>query len=82
MIKPVNNRVLAKKIKDDKEGDGIVSPGTNAQLDKFMFAEVVASSTDVCKKGDIVVVPSYVDIIKDGKKEYYIFHESDIVAVK
>lgn len=82
MIKPVNNRVLAKKIKDDKDGEGIVSVGTNAQLDKFMFAEVVSSSIELCKKGDIVIVPSYVDIIKDGKKEYYIFHESDIVAIK
>lgn len=82
MIKPVNSRVLATKLKVDKEGEGVVVPGTNAQLDKFMFAEVVSSSIELCKKGDVVVVPSYVDVIKDGKKEYFIFHESDIVAVK
>jgi len=80
MIKPLNNRILATEFEVEKGELGEI-PGTNAQLDKFMKVKVVKSSVADYKKANILVVPSYVDRVKDGKKEYFIFHESDVVAI-
>lgn len=82
MITPVNNRILAKSVEEkNKDPNAVTSPGTNAELDKFMVVEVVKSSVKEYKKGDFVAVPQYVDRLKDKTKEYYIFHESDVVAI-
>lgn len=81
-ITPVNSRILATKLKETKaDPDAIVVPGSNAELDKFMMVKIVKSSSPEYKKSQIVIVPSYVDTVKDEKKEYFIFHESDVVAV-
>lgn len=80
MIKPLNQRILATKY-ETEDGELSEIQGTNAQLDKFMKVKVVKSSVDDYKRGNILVVPSYVDQIKDGKKQYCIFHESDVVAI-
>lgn len=80
-ITPVNNRILATKLetKATKDvADALKVAGTNAELDKFMFVKVVKS--DIYKKGQILAVPSYVDTIQDKATEYFIFHESDVVA--
>ena len=80
MIKPLNNRILATEFEVEKGELGDV-PGTNAQLDKYTKVKVVKSSVDDYKRGNVLVVPSYVDRVADGKKEYLIFHESDVVAI-
>lgn len=80
MIKPLNQRILATEFETDK-GELSEIQGTNAQLDKFMKVKVVKSSVEDYKRGNVLVVPSYVDKIKEGKKEYCIFHESDVVAL-
>jgi co-chaperonin GroES (HSP10) len=80
MIKPLNQRITATEFEVEKGELGAI-PGTNAQLDKFMKVTVVKSSVADYKRGDVLVVPSYVDRVKDGKKEYLIFHESDVVAI-
>lgn len=78
MIKPTNDRILATELSVEKGELGDI-PGTNAQLDKYMKATVVKSED--YKRGTVIVVPSYVDRFKDGKKEYLIVHKSDVVAI-
>lgn len=84
-IKPVNSRILAKRLKEPKaDPNGIVVPGSNAELDKFMAVKILKSSSELYKSRQVVIVPSYVDVVRDpedDKKEYFIFHESDVVAV-
>jgi len=81
-IKPVNRRILATIPEVAKsDPNAVVSPGTNAELDKYMVVKVVSSSVDEYKKGTHLAVPSYVDRLNDKTKEYVIFHESDVVAV-
>jgi co-chaperonin GroES (HSP10) len=80
MLIPTNNRIIATLVEVEKtEIDGMEG---HAQLDKYSKVKVVKSSVEQYKKGQILVVPSYVDRIKDGKKEYMIIHESDVVAIE
>lgn len=80
-IKPVATRILATKLKETKpDADSIVVQGSNAELDKFMMVKILRSGSELYKARQIVIVPSYVDTVKDEKKEYFIFHESDVVA--
>ena len=79
MIKPINDRVLATLIEaEETDIDGM--PDTSKPLDKYAQVKVVRSSTKDYKRGDVLIVPAYVDTVKDGKKEYCIFHVSDVVA--
>lgn len=80
-IKPVAARILATRLKEPKhDADSIVVQGSSAELDKFMMVKIVRSGSENFKARQVVVVPSYVDTVKDDRKEYLIFHESDVVA--
>lgn len=80
MLRPVNKRIIATL--EAVEASDIPGMEGQAQLDKYSKVKVVKSSVDDYKRGNILVVPSYVDRFKEGKKEYMIFHESDVVAIQ
>lgn len=92
-IKPLDDRVLLKGISEMQTTvSGIIIPDT-ASKDRPQKAEVLAVGPGVLKKdgsrvpldvkvGDIVLVSKYAaDEVKIDGEEYYIIHQSSILAV-
>lgn len=92
-IKPLDDRVLLKGISDMQTSvSGIIIPET-ASKDRPQKAEVLAVGPGILKKdgsrvpmdvkvGDIVLVSKYAaDEVKVDGEEYYIIHQSSVLAV-
>lgn len=92
-IKPLDDRVLLKGISEMQTTvSGIIIPDT-ASKDRPQKAEVLAVGPGILKKdgsrvpldvkvGDIVLVSKYAaDEVKIEGEEYYIIHQSSILAV-
>lgn len=92
-IKPLDDRVLLKGISEMQTTvSGIIIPDT-ASKDRPQKAEVLAVGPGTLKKdgsrvpldvkvGDIVLVSKYAaDEVKIDGEEYYIIHQSSILAV-
>ena len=86
-IKPLGNRVLAKKIEEEearKTPGGIVLP-ESAKSDKVVRAEVIAVGTNEkieVKKGDEIIVSSFAGTeMEVGEDKLLLVKASDILAV-
>jgi len=85
-IKPLGNRILAKKIKEEerKTAGGIVLP-ESAKSDKVVRAEVMAVGSDEkieVKKGDEILVSSFAGTeFKLEEEDLLLVKATDILAV-
>jgi len=86
-IKPLGNRVLAKKIEEEEErktSGGIVLP-ESAKSDKVVRAKVTAVGTNEkieVKKGDEIIVSSFAGTEMElGEDKLLLVKASDILAV-
>jgi hypothetical protein len=74
-IIPKNKRILATELPVEITEN---EAGVPQDILRFKEFKVVASDSEVCKKGDIIVAPGAVDTFVKGKKKYAVIHESDI----
>ena len=85
-IKPLGNRILAKKIEEEKRKTpgGIVLP-ESAKSDKVVRAKVLAIGTDEkieVKKGDESIVSSYAGTeIESGEDKLLLVKADDVLAI-
>ncbi|MCX6095231.1 MAG: co-chaperone GroES [Candidatus Bipolaricaulota bacterium] len=87
-IKPLGNRILAKKIDEEerKTSGGIVIPET-ARGDKVVRAKVVAVGTNErieVKKGDEILVPDSdfaLTKVEFGAEKLFLVKSTDVLAV-
>ena len=86
-IKPLGNRVLAKKIEEEEERKtpgGIVLP-ESAKSDKVVRAKIIAVGTNEkieVKKGDEIIVSSFAGTeMEVGEDKLLLVKASDILAV-
>lgn len=82
ILKPLNKRAFIKPDEIEKEkkvGTFIVQ---NDDKNHVISGTVIETDTDLVKPKDVVYFPSFSDKITIGKDEYYLVHESDIIAVK
>ena len=86
-IKPLGNRVLAKKIEEEEErktAGGIVLP-ESAKSDKVVRAKIIAVGTNEkieVKKGDEIIVSSFAGTeMEVGEDKLLLVKASDILAV-
>lgn len=78
-MKAQNERVILKApTKEQITESGLEIK--NDQSNKYMIATVFDSASDLYKKGDEVVVPSYSDVFYFKGEDYLIVHYSSIVA--
>lgn len=74
-ITPTNKRILATELPTESNEP---QDGVPQDILRFKEFKVVASDSDICKKGDVIVAPGAVDTFLKGKKKYAVIHESDI----
>jgi chaperonin GroES len=87
-IKPLGNRILAKKIEEEerKTAGGIVIPET-AKGDKVVRAKVVAVGSNErieVKKGDVILVPDSefaMTKVELGAEKLFLVKSTDVLAV-
>jgi len=87
-IKPLGNRILAKKIDEEerKTAGGIVIPET-AKTDKVVRAKVVAVGSNErieVKKGDVILVPDNefaMTKVEVGEEKLFLIKSTDVLAV-
>ncbi len=87
-IKPLGNRILAKKIDEEerKTSGGIVIPET-AKTDKVLRAKVVAVGSNErieVKKGDVILVPDNefaMTKVEVGEEKLFLIKATDVLAV-
>lgn len=80
-LKPLNNKILLKQDKITKSSSGIIL--VNDAAEKETFCEVVASDTDLVKKGDTVYADPYVGIklLETDEALYVLVDEEDILGI-
>lgn len=81
-LKPLNNKVILKQNKITTSSTGIILIADTAE--KETFCEVIASDSDLVKKGDTVYADPYVGIklLENDDALYVLVDESDILAIK
>lgn len=81
-LKPLNNKVILKQNKITTSSSGLILIADTAE--KETFCEVIASDSDLVKKGDTVYADPYVGIklLENDDALYVLVDESDILAIK
>ncbi len=93
MLKPLNDRVLVEPLHEDEITQaGIILPDT-AEKEKAEKGKVIAAGPGrllengqrapmSVKVGDVIIFKKYSpDEVKEGKKEYLMLSEADILAI-
>lgn len=80
-LKPLNNKVILKQNKITTSSSGIILMADTAE--KETFCEVIASDTELVKKGETVYADPYVGIklLENDDALYVLVDGEDILAV-
>lgn len=80
-LKPLNGKVILKQNKITKSSSGIIL--VNDAAEKKSFATVIASDTDLVKKGDTVYADPYVGtkLLETDDALYVLVDSEDILGI-
>lgn len=80
-LKPLNNKVILKQDKITTSRSGIIL--VNDAAEKKSFCTVIASDTDLVKKGDTVYADPYVGIklLENDDALYVLVDSEDILGI-